>query len=468
VYLNFSHAHPLHQAEWLPAPSGLPTAGLLSFSSPSHALDVGDQAMFFPGQPTLPTPLWYLPIRSSCDYYAPVQPGECSDPQLFRTAGWTVAVWVNLQQLSGSAHLFSALQGGFTLRLSVNGDAALGGLQRLQLVSSNYAYDAPLVCAGSSAVPLYTWNLLSVAQWNAAEDFSASRTVFYINGVREPLECTAQPYWDSPRQAKSNIYVGMDPLSPDDVLHAQMAMWAFWYRPLGDDEHRLLADENPSAIAGPLPLLIFPAPEPGRPMLDYTPREFLLQPQTSLRGTSTFTLCLNSDVTGAVLAPACQSWSSGQPVNRLSFKIFNPTTNINPNGNVRFWWTSEFVGTNLPGTTTQAYWLSLFVLPGQMLFARTIPYSQLTATTQTWWTSFANGAPPAPATWYFVPGPTGRGYAYLNMLGQAQQTNKQATTFRGRSDARPALCEPAFQMEWLNGWMTLISNFFSFICDFLC
>jgi len=105
-----------------------------------------------------------------------------------------------------------------------------------------------------------------------------------------------------------------------------------------------------------------------------TPREFLLQPQTSLRGVSTFTLCLNADVAGAVMAPACQSWSSGQPVRQLTYKIFNPPSNPNLNGNVHFWWSSSFAGTNLPGTTTESYWHSLFVLPGDMIFARSVPF----------------------------------------------------------------------------------------------
>jgi len=238
--------------------------------------------------------------------------------------------------------------------------------------------------------------------------------------VREPLDCVSQPYWDSPRQAKSNVFVGLDPLLADDVLHAQMAMWAFWYRPLSDAEHGLLADENPSSIAGPLPLLMFPPIEAGRPMLDFTPREFLLQPQTSVRGVSTFTLCLNSDVAGAVMAPTCQSWTSGQPVGQLTYKIFNPLSNPNPSGDVRFWWTSSFVGTNLPGSTTEAYWLSLFVLPGEMLFARTIPFSQLTSTTQTWTMNFSSTPEPLPTLWKWMPGSntTGGGYAYLNMQGE--------------------------------------------------
>ncbi len=370
--------------------------------------------------PRFPVPYWYLPIASSCNYYAPAVGSPCPvGAGGVVSAGWSLAVWINVRSLSlGSAHVFSALQAGYTLRLSIDAST-----QRLQLVDSNYAYAAPLVCSSVSKVPLYTWSLISITQWNTTADLSDSLTELYVNGAWD-ASCSngtataagshSMPYWDSPVNAKSNIYVGLDAIDDTAVTVADLALWGFWYEPLAAADHATLWNEPPTAIAGPQPVSIFPPIEAGTPLLGMTPRVLQLVPQTSMRGNSTFTLCLTSIPAGAgAVSPPCLSWSSGMLMLSQSMSITNPG-----GSNVRFTFSSTFSGVNMPTPgNNNSYWNSLFLLPPDLLFAQTVPYEQITNTTRVWHMPFGPAPATLPSNWgLYVRGSTpSTGFGFLSM-----------------------------------------------------
>jgi len=160
VIFNFSEPHPLHRAVWQQARQRT-DAGTLLFNAATQEIDIGDPSQYFSYQSKPPTRDWYLPVPTSCP------PSDLSSCPLMDgygrvSPGWSLSVWVKLNAFeAGSAHLFSALQTGWTLRVSV--DAATG---LLEVVDNNYAYPSPLVCRSDTPVPLAIWTLVSVTQWN--------------------------------------------------------------------------------------------------------------------------------------------------------------------------------------------------------------------------------------------------------------------------------------------------------------
>lgn len=369
------------------------------------------------------------------------------------------ATWINLEKMEGAAHVFSALEGGFTLSISIDGST-----RKLQLIDNNYAFDAPIVCASNSPIPIAVWTLVAVTQYNTTGDLSDSRTELRINGILD-ASCTGQPYWDSPIVPKTNIYVGLDAVSADDTMHASLAMWCFWYRPLTPAEHVILANEDPSSVAGPLPLIVFPPPETGVPLLDYTPRVLSVVPQTSLRGTSTFTVCLTGSYPGGV-SPACLSWSSGVAPTPQTFSLTNPPGNTG--GAIQFTWSSSFVGTGMPGGYSNAYWQSLFVLPSSLSFTRTPPRSQIDATTIQWAANF--GPQPTGQRWEWKQGAAaGTGYAFFNFFNDQQhRVNLLDSAELARIGASPSAPPPTLIHSRAQGfsfgiWLNMTTDAYYYV-----
>lgn len=133
----------------------------------------------------------FYPIASSC---ANTMQSPCAlNPSTgVVSAGWSVLTWVAIRSFTAStgAHLFSALEGGFTLRFSVN---AVG--RQLSLVSTNFAYTLPPTCTSIGAVPMFVWTLVGVTQRNLTVAGNAS-TEFYINGNFDS-SCYLVPYWSA-------------------------------------------------------------------------------------------------------------------------------------------------------------------------------------------------------------------------------------------------------------------------------
>ena len=315
-----------------------------------------------------------------------------------------MAVWVSVRRFEGAAHLFSALQSGWTLRLSVNPLT-----RRLEFVDNSYAFASPRICTGNSVLPMVAWTLVGITQTNTSAWASAAPTVLYVNGVPD-ASCANMPYWDSTEETKANVFVGFDSMLGFDVLHAQLALWSFFYYPLSADQHAMMAAEMPLSIAGPLPITIDPPPETGVPLLYLAPRTYTLFPLSGLRGTSNLTLCLRSLPAGGA-TPACVVWSSATELAPATFSLLNPT-GANP---IQFWWESTFNGTNLPGNWTNDEWAQMFVLPPSMTFARDVPAQQIVDTTLGWSVDFSGVPPPPTVSWTYFPGAVNNtGYIYLN------------------------------------------------------
>jgi hypothetical protein len=314
-------------------------------------------------------------------------------------AGYGVVL--SLRSFEGAAHLLSAGGGGYSLRLSVNPTT-----RAVELVSDGAVQQS---CKGVAALPLYAWTLVSVTQLNnSAAAWTAAPTLLYVNGVLDK-NCSGAaallPYWGTPTENKANVYIGYDPLvNTADVLHAQLALWSFFYYPLSSAQHAMIAAEVPLAISGALQIVVTPPPEPGTPLLDTTARVYSILPQTAVRGTSTFTMCLRSSQNNLGASPACLSWSSSAALVAKTISLTNPQK-----GPINFWWESTFTGTGLPGNNTLEYWRSLFVLPANMSFHSSPPYSQLWNTTGAWQMDFTSST--------VLPTPTGAVVPWLRMPG---------------------------------------------------
>jgi hypothetical protein len=478
VLLNFSQPMPNHRGTWLPPPSGAADAGILHFDDDDHFLDLGphtatphstqhraaerhvaerkstaprtnakrsahrrdmvcfvlfacvfalrvclrvrllgDASNYFPWQSRFPASdgdshQWYLPIASSCNP-ASGPPCPVSPTTGVVTSGWSASIWVSLRSFAGSAaHLLSAGGNGYSLRLSVDATT-----RRVELVSDGAEKQ---MCVGVQPLPLYAWTLISVTQLNnSASAWKSAPTLLYVNGVLDKI-CSGpsnlMPYWGNTEESKANIYIGLDPLvATTDVLKAQLAMWSFFYYPLTAAQHAAIAAELPLAISGPLQIVVTPPLESGTPLLDTTPRVYSILPQTAVRGTSTFTMCLRSSQNNLGASPACLSWTSSSALEAKTISLTNAQK-----GPIRFWWESTFVGTNLPGNHTLEYWRSLFVLPPNMTFNSDVPYAQLWNTTGAWATDFTSSTVLPTPTATVVPwlrmggGLPGTGIAYLN------------------------------------------------------
>jgi len=333
--------------------------------------------------------------------------------------GWSTAIWIRLQSFEYAAHFLSAAGGGYSLRLSVNPST-----QMLELVHNGINLRT---CTGNSKIPLYVWTLIGVTQRNnSATAYLNAQTELFVNGISDKncstlsVKCktcaysrgrqrqavhvrdesrssltlrpvltptvfillfvlllvffVCSPYWgDLPLENKGNMYIGYDPISNDpDVLHAYLALWTFWYFPLDSIEQAALAAELPLSISGPLQVTVTPPLEDGAPLLDATPLVLSVVPQSSVKGpNSTFTMCLRSDPSGGA-SPACLTWTSTSALTPKTVTLTNPQK-----GNIAFWWESSFTGTDLPGGLSQEYYKSLFTLPRNMSFAKTVPFEQL-------------------------------------------------------------------------------------------
>jgi hypothetical protein len=146
--------------------------------------------------------------------------------------------------------------------------------------------------------------------------------------------------------------------------------------------------------------------------LDSTPFILSVVPQTSLRGTSTFTVCLTGDYPGSV-SPACLTWSSGVAPTPQTFSLINPPGNTG--GNIGFTWSKSFAGSGMPGGQPDSYWVSLFVLPADLVFTRSPPRSQIDSTTIQWAMTFGP-APPAPNFRWNQGAAPGTGYGFFDFF----------------------------------------------------
>lgn len=215
---------------------------------------------------------------------------------------------------------------------------------------------------------------------------------------------------DTPTMPKANVYIGYDAVQDQDIFHARLAMWAFWYRPLTAAEHAIVAAEEPLSIAGPQNMAVFPAHEAGTPLLGNNPKTISVVPMSAIRGDSSFTLCLNSVPAGGA-SPNCFTWFSGQLLQAAVFSMTNPGA-----GAVSFTWSASFSGTNLPAGTDNAYWLGMFILPPPMNFDRQAPWSQIDNTLSMWKTNIGARPATAPDTWLYNPGAiASAGIIYMNM-----------------------------------------------------
>ena len=357
-------------ASWSLPPTQFGGTGMLTFDTGTDYMDACMASNYIAGQSRLPcvsSGLWYLPIASSCNYAAspascPTSPG--SNPPVV-SSGWTSAIWVNFRRWAGYAHIFSASGGGYSLRISVN------TAQNVQLVSAGGAASS---CTGNTTMQLYNWYLVLVTQTNST-GMAVAPTSIYLNGALE-ASCS-MPYWFALSQAKPTMYIGYDPVLNSGTLHAQVALWAFFYAPLNSSSIALLVNEPPLAISGPLRLQTRPAINPAVPLLVTTQSLSMsvLPPEYLPGSSSTLQLCLVSVPAGAG-SPACVSWSSAtSPLTSRSFVLSNPQlTDVLFTFNVSF-----TAGGTLPAGTDQAYWQATILPPSNFSFTTTASYAALSS-----------------------------------------------------------------------------------------